>query len=603
MYSVSNEYLEKISAMPKSITRRLRGYVDNIPFTENDVIMGSFKYVEKCINSADINLGGVFVGQLELTFKPGFAANITRGTWFGRKISASIGLLIDADNDTWEDIPIKPYYVSEANHSKSGIAIKAYDSMQDFDKSFNISTSAGTLYDYAVLACQTCGVQLGMSQQEMAAMPNGTEIIALYTNNDIETWRDLISWVAVSCCGFATISRDNKLVFHTWHSEPDIEMDINDRETGGQWSDFTTYYTGLSIVNIEDEKSEYYSIEPDTGLTMNIGSNPLLQYGTNETKTRQRMAILNALQNFVYTPFSSSGLLDPCFDLGDVIEYTDGLAGASSICCIHKMEYKYSSGKMALVGFGKNPSLFGAKGKMDKNLAGLLSKTSENENIIHTFVNAAEIELADGVPASILKIRFATINPKTIKLFHEINFDLDITDPDGDAEITAYYYLNDDLISFHPVSSWDNEGMHILPLMYFLENLEGGQQYSWEVRLECSGGSATIDREGIHAYIEAQGLVAIEKWDGILDIQDTMNVPIGGVATFDYSDSMDIVVGDVESINITDTMDLTIGGVATFAYTDNVNILTVKEIFRITSEDGNYTIISEDGDYWIESED
>ena len=603
MYPVSNAYIEKISEQPKDLIRRIRGTVDNVPFTENDLVNGSFSYVDKCLNSEEINLGGVFIGQIQMTFLPSFGTKIARGTWHGRTVTCNIGLLVDPDNDTWESVPIKPFTIDEANHSKNGIAIKAYDSMRDFDKPFNMATSSGSLYDFAALACQVCGVTLGLTEVQMQALPNGTETLALYPNNDCETWRDLISWIAVSLGGYACINRDGALEFRVWHDTADIEMDINDRSVGGSWSDFTTYYTGLSIVNIEDETTSYYSVNPDTGLTMNIGSNPLLQYGTNETKTRQRMAILTALQEFVYVPYNSSGYLDPCFDLGDVVEYTDGLAGASSICCIHKMEYKYSKG-MSLVGFGKNPALFGARNKTDKNIAGLLSKTSENENVTHTFINAEEINLLEDTPASILKIRFATINPKTIKLFHEINFDLDITDPDGDAEITAYYYLDDDLITFHPVSSWDNEGMHILPLMYFLENLEGGRQYTWEVRLECTGGSATIAREGVHAFLEAQGLVATEEWDGILELSDAYSLNLGNNGyNPSYSDSVEFDWRDVMPVNISDAYALELGDNGyTMGYSDSVTIETIKEIFRVISEDGDSLIVSEDDANWMESE-
>ena len=603
MYPVSNAYIEKISEQPKDLIRRIRGTVDNVPFTENDLVNGSFSYVDKCLNSADINLGGVFIGQIQMTFLPSFGTKIARGTWHGRTVTCNIGLLVDPDNDTWESVPIKPFTIDEANHSKNGISIKAYDSMRDFDKPFNMATSSGSLYDFAALACQVCGVTLGLTEVQMQALPNGTETLALYPNNDCETWRDLISWIAVSLGGYACINRNGALEFRVWHDTADIEMDVNDRSVGGSWSDFTTYYTGLSIVNIEDETTSYYSVDPDTGLTMNLGSNPLMQYGSNETKTRQRMAILNALQSFVYVPFNSSGYLDPCFDLGDVVEYTDGLAGASSICCIHKMEYKYSKG-MSLVGFGKNPALFGAKSKTDKNIAGLLSKSSENENITYTFTNSNELEIGEDEQTSILKIRFATINPKTIKLFHEIDFDLAIEDPDGDAEITAYYYLDDDLISFTPVSSWNNEGMHILPLMYFLENLEGGRQYTWEVKLQSSGGTATIARDNIHAFIEAQGLVATDKWDGIIDVSDEYGVTLGENGyTTNYSDSVGFDWRDVMAISVSDAYGIILGDDGyTMNYAESVNILTIKEIFKIIGENGEDLIISEDGDNWMESE-
>lgn len=599
MYNASQAYLDKISETPLTITRRIRGTIDDVAFTENDVISGSFNYSEKCVNSADIKLGGVFVGQMGITFIPTFGSSIPRGTWHGRTITIEIGLLVDPDNDTWEYIPIKPYIVDEANHTRNGIVITAYDSMSKLDKPMNVSTTAGTLYDIAYMACYECGVSLANTPAQMAQLPNGTEQFALYPENDIETWRDLISWLCVTCCGFATINRDGALEIRTWHDSPDVEMDMFSREAGGSWSDFTTYFTGLSIVDIEKKATRYYNVEPDTGLTMNLGSNPFIQYGTDEVRSRQCINILNALQNFVYVPFSASGLLDPIFDLGDVIDFTDGLAGDHSICCIHKMEFKYSGG-VKLTGFGKNPALFNAKSKTDKNISGLISMQSENEVVTHTFLNSSEFDIGS-TATDILQIRFATVSPRTVKLLHEINFDLDIDSGEDDAQITAYYYLNDELITFHPISSWDNEGNHILPLMYFLDNLTGGEQYVWRVALKCDRGTIHIDKQGIRALLEAQGLVATEDWDGYIEIREEYDFTLGENGySFDYSDSVS-VNEDVQSeewspLDLADSYSFTLGENGyTFNYSDSVEI-TMAYMFNPWGTDEDDTMVTDTGD-------
>lgn len=603
MYAVSNDYIDKISVSPKAITRRIRGTVDNVPFTENDIVKGTFTYSDKCVNSADINLGGVFVGSFGCTFTPSFAANISRGTWHGRTISFSVDLLIDVDADTgvetWESVPNKSYIIDDATHSRTGVAVKAYDVMTKFDKATNIDTTSGSLFDIASLACEICGVPMALTSGEFALLPNGSEtMFTLYPQNDIETWRDMISWIAVTVCGYATITRDNKLIFRTWHNTPDISMDINDRQTGGSWSDFTTYYTGVSIVDIEKEMTRYYSVEPDTGLTMNLGSNPFIQYGVDEVRSRQCVAILNALQEFVYVPFNSSGLLDPCFDLGDVIEYTDGLAGNASVCCVHKIEFKYDGG-VKLTGFGKNPALFGARGKTDKNIAGLLSRTSENEVVTHTFMNSTELEITD-TETDILNIRFATVSPRTVKLLHDINMYLMLDSGEYDAEVTAYMYLNDELITVMPKTSWDNEGFHVFPFMYFIDDLVGGQQYTWRVALKCERGTIYIDKQGIRALLEAQGLVATDEWNGYIDVSDEFSFTYGSTGyAYDYSDVVSI--GDIphetwSPIELSDSYSFTYGSTGyTFDYTDSVSI-SMSYMFNPWGTDMGDSMVTDEGD-------
>ena len=599
MYEVSQDYLDKLFSVG-SKQRRIRGYLDNIPFSEHDIVAESLVITDKCLNSNDINLGGVFIGTLEMTFLPSFKSNVPRGTWKDRCISMSIGLEIS--EGVWEDVPLKPFYVQEANHSKKGVSITAYDSMNDFDRNLNLDTTTGHIYDFLMLACQTCGVQLGMTQEEVEALPNGQEILAVYPTNDMESWRDFISWCAVTCCAFGTVDREGNLVLRTWHTEPDITIDIHHRDISGSWSDFQTYYTGMSIVDMDTETTQYYSVEPDTGLTMKLGNNPLMQYGTNETKTRQRMAVLNALQSFVYTPYSSLSFIDPAMDLGDVISYTDGLAGDESICCVHKISYSYKKG-VKLTGFGKNPALFGAQSKTDKNISGLLSKQDENVMVIHTYENAEELTI-DDTPASIIKIRFATINAKIVKLLHEIQMDV-TADPEGDGIVTAqaYCYLNDDLLTYSPMTSWNNDGIHTMHMMYWLQNLEGGRQYTWEVALKVDGGTAVIDRAWIHAMLEAQGLVATDAWDGILDVNEAYSLTKHGKKLFNYSDSVSFIWRDVETVNATDNYSLTKHGKKLFAYTDSWDVLTQKQKYNIISSDGQYGIASSDGEYYLDNSD
>ena len=318
MYSVSSAYLAKLKSVGKK-TRRIRGSIGSVNFTELDILENSFSYTDIAVKSSDIKLGGVFIGSLKLTFLQSFISRIPRGSWRGRVISnLSIGLFLgldENDEEIWEDVPLKPYTIDEANHSALGLDIVAYDDMSKFDATIQLSTTSGNLYGIASLACDSCGVTLGMTAQEMAALPNGNVILGLYPDNDIETWRDLISWIAATAGGFATINRDGELEFRIWKEEEDIAIGVNDRFTGGKWSDFSTNYTAVQLTDAETGEALYYAIEQDTGLTMDLGANPLLQYGVRSAREAECRAILAALQNLKYVPFSSSSLIDPALDL------------------------------------------------------------------------------------------------------------------------------------------------------------------------------------------------------------------------------------------------------------------------------------------------
>ena len=40
----------------------------------------------------------------------------------------------------------------------------------------------------------------------------------------------------------------------------------------------------VSSTNLRTQIAEYYALDPDDGLTMNLGVNPLLQFGLEETR-------------------------------------------------------------------------------------------------------------------------------------------------------------------------------------------------------------------------------------------------------------------------------------------------------------------------------
>ena len=82
------------------------------------------------------------------------------------------------------------------------------------------------------------------------------------------------------------------------------------------FSDFITRYTAVSSTNKQTQIAEYYALDPDNGLTMNLGVNPLLQFGLAETREMLCRNILTDLSviNYVLLIRIQSGT---CLDPGD----------------------------------------------------------------------------------------------------------------------------------------------------------------------------------------------------------------------------------------------------------------------------------------------
>ena len=77
--------------------------------------------------------------------------------------------------------------------------------------------------------------------------------------------------------GFFCINREGKLELRKFGNEPVMEVWSKHRFTSS-FSDFITRYTAVSSTNMKTEIAEYYHLDPDDGLTLNLGVKPESSY-------------------------------------------------------------------------------------------------------------------------------------------------------------------------------------------------------------------------------------------------------------------------------------------------------------------------------------
>lgn len=405
MYPVSEAFLQAV----QENTRRYywsgritttKGTIHE--FGADDIVKGSGYISSQCCGSTEIELGTVYAVEMGITL----LSDIDRYTLEDALVELFYHLKLP--DGSYEGVPMGIFEVSEANRNIKTLELKAYDFMLRFDKSFNGFETIGTVYDFVSLCCKACKVEMAQSQADYEAMPNGTELLSIYTENDIETYRDVLYYVGQVLGGFFCINREGKLELRKYGNEPVMELETKHRFTSS-FSDFITRYTAVSSTNMKTETAEYYHLEPDDGLTMNLGVNPLLQFGLKETREQLCMNILNDLAVVDYVPFDSDTIGNPALDLGDVIRFKGGQADENRISAITSMQCKIG-GKHTLKGVGKNPRLAHAKSKNDKNISGLLNQIIDNKEAgkigIHTFTNASSFTVGES-DVKIISIEFA----------------------------------------------------------------------------------------------------------------------------------------------------------------------------------------------------
>ena len=535
-------------------------------FGPEDIVKGSGYISSQCCGSTEIELGTVYSAELGITL----LSDIDRYTLEDARVE--IWYHLKLPDGTIEMVPMGIFEVSEANRNIKTLELKAYDYMLRFEKDFNGFETVGEAYDFVNLCCKACSVEMAQEQSWYESLPNGTEGLSIYTDNDIETYRDVLYYVGQVLGGFFCINRDGKLELRKYNTEPVMTV-LQKHRFSSSFSDFITRYTAVSSTNMKTQIAEYYALETDDGLTMNLGVNPLLQFGLEETRKQLCTNILNDIAVVDYVPFDSDTIGNPALDLGDVIRFTGGQADEDRISAITSMQCKIG-GKHTLKGVGKNPRLSQAKSKNDKNISGLLSQIEAGKIGIHTFTNASAFTVQD-INTKIISIEFATSEDNHAQFFGQVIVDvkadavertaeaagevvipsvevdgveasdsesesetsdaevigntkeqtisvsLPITwSQDGQAVVTFTFEFNDEEITVHyPTETW-HSGKHTILLYYPIEDVVANYTNIFNVYMKVEGGSGTVDVGGCIASISGQSMGADAAWDGKIEIEE-----------------------------------------------------------------------------------
>ena len=550
------------------------------PFGYEDIVKGSGYVSAQCCGSAEIELGTVYAAEMGVTL----FSQVDRYTLDGAKVELFYHLRVEGGG--FEEVPMGIFEVSEANRRLHCLELKAYDYMLRFEKSFNGFESVGNAWAFLELCCKACGVEMENTQGEIEGMPNGRELLSIYPENDIGTYRDVLFFVGQVLGGFFCINRRGRLELRKYGAEPVLEVQGRHRFSSS-FSDFITRYTAVSSTNLRTQTAEYYGLEVDDGLTMNLGVNPLLQFGLEETRRQLCGNILADLAAVNYVPFDSSTIGNPALDLGDVLTFTGGQADGEQMTCITSFQCRIG-GRQSLKCVGKNPRLAQAKSKNDKNISGLLNQIEAGKVGIHTFTNASAYVVAED-RVRVISIEFAAKEETHVQFFGQVVLDVRaaqverracasgsvvvpvpvagagggtgggvavgavsgdgeeagsagddggtgestenvtvevelpvIWTEDGQAAVFVTYELNDSEILAHRPVETWGSGRHILSLYYPIDGLVPNITNTFNVYLRMEGGTGKIETGGCIASISGQGMAAAAAWDGTVTVEEPM---------------------------------------------------------------------------------
>lgn len=583
MYNVSNKFREAMNSAV--ISPRLKGKVGKTNFTEADIAQGSFRVCNQCVDVSNLTLGGVYIGELRLTFLPTIATQ--RGNWVGKRITCEYGLDC-GDEVVYIPCPSGAYTINSATWTAEGLEVVAYDDMSKLDKTYSNEQANGTAYDWLKYIATKCGVTLGNTRAEIEKLPNGSEKLGLFSTDGIQTYRDALSYLAATLCGFATCDRSGGIVIRSFDGHNVTSIDETRRFEGGAFSDYVTTYTGVSVVDMQTKEVKYYGQKVDDGLTMKLGSNPFLQLGLTVTVENMRKAILKGLEAFAFVPYSVTLLGCCAYDLGDCITFTGGLA-ENSIGCV--MSYDFGLNDYCVAGYGDNPALQSAESKLDKNITGLINEQKSEALRVTQMTNINSVRLTSSY-TQLGQLNFAVTKQQTV-LFHAV------------AKLRL---LRGGLVRFkYSLNGTDIDFIHEVNLdasidtatLFIPAVVEASTPYRFTVSVQSDNAEGLVDPLNLRGAIIGSGVLDV-GWNGFIVVGDVYSPVINGYkAVFRADESFTVKVLPVEAIRLAEVLEGVFSSNHTIpAFDDDVRFIIRTDSYEMDTED-NEAIITEDGERLI----
>ena len=539
MYSTSAEYKtalagkEQQSRLVITITPK-----EGAPFTVNDnqLVPRSVSWTNKASKNSDFSFGAAYVGAFNFTML-NVSDTIDRYSLYEAKVTPIV--YVKTGENTEEAIPLGEFYVQEPKRAKKTIALKCYDKMTQFDIPQVVDTF-GTPFQLLDLICDTCSVTLGMTEEEVEALPNGTEQLSMSAER-VKTCRDAVSYIATVLCGFATINRSGALEIRQYASTASQTLSAA-RRTVSTIADYATYFVGVKARFLQSGQWVRVSANVQgrtSGLVLDLGDLPIVQ-GVTQTLQRIAQTIADELGEVNFTPAEVGIIADPSIDLGDCIEFEGVNNTADDILTpVTSFTWKHHGG-MTVKGEGGNARLNAVTDYQTKQVATVETDATVNEYAMKFYTNAEDIAV-DSTDRIIVVLNYSVYKDTTTAFACTIPFDMQ---KDGNLVFT-YALNNDDIGEF---THYVPRGKSLVTLTNYIVNA-GNSQNRLTLRVHAEyfesdnrrqdakiGGlidftdsgvyqeraidesvpTGTIANAGIRAYIFASGINTSESWDGNL---------------------------------------------------------------------------------------
>lgn len=438
-----------------------------ITFDDSHVVQGSLYITNQCVSGYDFMYGAVYAAEAGITL----ITTISRYSLFDAKLEITYEL--ETTPGVFTKYPMGVYFISQANRVGNKISIKALDAMLNLDVEIE-EDSSGKPFDLLKRVAAKTGVQLGQTQEQIEAFPNGTELFA-FRFERIDTYRDAVSYLAQLLCAFATIDGAGKLILKRFSIENPRTIQQSLRKDT-QVSDFETYYQGLQVRFIAEENFYPYDhvIEGvEGGLVLDLGDNPIV-HGVPETKYLILANMAEDLKHIKYVPCECKFFGDPLIELGGLVTYQNA-GGIDALSYVHYYKWIYR-GLTQIKAGGANPKLKTVHDKTWKQLVNMEADISLRDIVIYAYENASDYTISEA-EKEIINLQFTSVKETRTIFLGNVQFELS-----HDGMVDVFFYRDMVLQEHMTKSGYFSKGQNFISLNDSFE-VAGNARNELSVRL------------------------------------------------------------------------------------------------------------------------
>lgn len=563
MITTSQDYKEMLRRRERK--SRLEIVVSNgersITLRNRDIIQRSFDMNWRSSNNKDFSLGSVYSTSFNFTALQALEDQIV-----GNSLQITPTVYYDLGNGSEEAFPLGEFRCNKPVLYTRTTAYECYDRMLSFDVPVT-SQMNGTPFNCLSFICNTCGVPLGTTQQDINRMANPTQLCVI-DPAEINTLRDAISYIAKIEGAYCQIGRDGKFYLRQFHTSYDSELPRSRRKSAA-FSGYKTVIAGVKCRFLANQNYEPYSYIPENeGIIIDLGDIPIIN-DTPAIKHRILKNIYdNALANIEYFPCSIEMAGDPSIEAGDMIRTKDR-EGYDKNILLTSVTYKWREDSQ-YVSEGSDPNLNDVSTERRRQQQREEKAEANARVVTATYVNAGEITVTDSEQEEVTSLRFVTNKDMTAIFGAEIP-----VYSDGDGYVTIGYY--DGGVQGDVVKARVQAGYNLITLVNHLP-YDASRVVLLQLKAQTEGigaGTAptvTIEQNTIRSYIFAQGIETEAPWDGIISISETIEYVEARMSMYGLTDGVTVSLHEPVEQGLSDVVASMVSELNVYGLSDTVSV-------------------------------